>query len=251
MRYFLYFAYNGAGFHGWQRQPNALSVQEVMENALSVLLRSETSLTAAGRTDTGVHAALMVAHFDSVVPLSGESRFCSRLNSLLPPSIAVFRLRQVHPSAHARFDALSRKYEYRTIAQKDPFLQGLATPLPKNLDFPLMNIAAERLLRQTDFASFCKVHTDVKTTVCHLTEAHWVQTEGQWVFHIRADRFLRNMVRAIVGTLFDVGSGRTSLADLENILSAAHRTAAGMSVPAQGLFLVDVTYPDSVFLEED
>lgn len=251
MRYFLYFAYNGAGFHGWQRQPNALSVQEVMEDALSVVLRSETSLTAAGRTDAGVHAALMVAHFDTIAPIADKARFCLRLNSLLPATIAVSCLRRVQPSAHARFDAVSRKYEYRTTMQKDPFRYGLTTPLPKNLDFSLMNIAAERLLMQTDFASFCKVHTDVKTTVCHLTEARWLQTDGQWVFHIRADRFLRNMVRAIVGTLFDVGSGRTSLADLENILSAAHRTAAGMSVPAQGLFLVDVAYPDSVFLVED
>ena len=251
MRYFLYFAYNGTGFHGWQRQPDALSVQEVMEKALSVLLRTATALTAAGRTDAGVHASFMVAHFDTFVPISDKARFCLRMNSLLPETIAVFDLRRVQAAAHARFDAVSRKYEYRTTMQKDPFRYGLTTPLPRNLDFSLMNIAAERLLKQTDFASFCKVHTDVKTTVCHLSEARWIQTGGQWVFHIRADRFLRNMVRAIVGTLFDIGSGRTSLDGFEQILATAHRTAAGMSVPAQGLFLVDVTYPDSVFCVED
>jgi len=158
MRYFLYFAYNGTGFHGWQKQPNAVSVQEVMENALSVVLRSETSLTAAGRTDAGVHAAFMVAHFDTITPISDKLRFCFRMNSILPPAIAVSDLRRVSPSAHARFDAVSRKYEYRTTMQKDPFCYNLTTPLPKNLDFSLMNRAAERLLTQTDFASFCKDH---------------------------------------------------------------------------------------------
>lgn len=251
MRYFLYFAYNGTDFHGWQRQPNAYTVQEAMEDALQLVLRSHTPLTAAGRTDTGVHAQLMVAHFDTVTPIDDYPHFCLRLNSILPPSIAVYRVQQVIPNAHARFDALSRKYEYRTTMLKDPFLAGVTTRIPSNLDFELMNRAAQRLLSQVDFASFCKVHTDVKTTICHLSQAEWIQTDGQWTFHIRADRFLRNMVRAIVGTLIDVGSGRTTLTDFEDILSAAHRTAAGMSAPAQGLFLVDITYPDSIFLSED
>lgn len=251
MRYFLYFAYNGTAFHGWQRQPNALSVQEVMEKALSTILRTDTSLTAAGRTDAGVHAALMVAHFDTVSPIEDKRRFCERLNSFLPKSIAIYDLRIVKPDAHARFDAISRKYEYRTILHKDPFYNELSVLIPRSLDFAKMNEAASLLLKHTDFASFCKVHTDAKTSICHLTEAKWVQTDGQWIFHIRADRFLRNMVRAIVGTLFDVGNGRTSLSEFEDILRAAHRTAAGMSAPAQGLFLVDVTYPEEIFNSEE
>ncbi len=251
MRYFLYFAYNGTHFHGWQRQPNAITVQGVMENALTTVLRHPATLTGAGRTDTGVHAESMVAHFDIITPIENKQQFCNHLNSLLPPAIAVRQLRMVQPSAHARFDALSRKYEYRTTMQKDPFLTELTTRIPCNLDFCAMNIAADRLLLQTDFASFCKLHTDVKTTICHLSQAQWIQSNGQWTFHIRADRFLRNMVRAIVGTLFDIGSGRTSMAQFEEILAAAHRTAAGMSAPAQGLFLTDVTYPDTIFCNED
>ncbi len=251
MRYFLFFAYNGTLFHGWQRQPNAVTVQEAIENALTTLLRHRVTIVGAGRTDTGVHAEFMVAHFDTSNPIGNKQHFCTRLNSLLPPAIAVRQIRTVQPTAHARFDALSRKYEYRTTMLKDPFLAELTTRIPANLDFQAMNLAANRLLQQTDFASFCKLHSDTKTTICHLSQAQWIQSNGQWTFHIRADRFLRNMVRAIVGTLFDVGSGKTSMAQFEEILAAAHRTAAGMSAPAQGLFLTDITYPDSLFCDED
>ncbi|MBR1808382.1 MAG: tRNA pseudouridine(38-40) synthase TruA [Paludibacteraceae bacterium] len=247
MRYFLYFSYCGTSYHGWQRQPNGISVQQVMEEAMSLLMSEKTSLTAAGRTDAGVHAKLMVAHFDTARPVPDISQLISRLNNYLPKDIAVQRIVPVADDAHARFDALSRTYEYHCTFCKDPFRQGLATRIPANLDFALMNEAAQVLLRASDFASFCKLHTDVKTTICHVTHAEWTLTAEGAVFTITADRFLRNMVRAVVGTLFEVGRHRLTVSQFEEVISRQHRTAAGQSVPADGLFLTNIVYPEHIF----
>ena len=245
MRYFIYFSYNGTGYHGWQIQPNGISVQEVLTNALRTFLREETEVLAAGRTDTGVHAKMMVAHFDSERDdLTGEETV-RRLNSILPKDIAVDKLVAVKSDAHARFDAISRKYEYHVYVGKNVFKENLALRLFHPLDFELMNEAAQKLKAYTDFTSFSKLHTDVKTNNCVVTEAIWQQHDDEWVFTIEADRFLRNMVRSIVGTLFDVGMGKLTIADFCKIIEAKDRCKAGVSVPAHGLYLVNVKYPES------
>ncbi len=240
MRYFVDFAYNGASFHGSQRQPNAISVQEVMEEAFSIVLRQSVQLTFAGRTDAGVHAEHMFAHFDASQSYSEEEsvHFVQRLNSLLPPTIAIGRIFSVAGDLHARFSAILRTYEYRITTSKNPFREHLVTRVAQGLDFEAMNNAAQRLLGTHDFASFCKVHTDVKTTICTVTKAEWVNE----VFTITADRFLRNMVRAIVGTLFDVGRGKISIDDFQRIIDQQDRKAAGQSAPPDGLFLTDIQY---------
>ena len=203
-RFFLEFSYAGSAYHGWQRQPNALSVQEVLEKALEVLLKQQTPLTAAGRTDTGVHAKQMFAHFDAEINDVGQLIF--RLNKFLPNDIAVIRIREVIPIAHARFDAISRTYEYHLNNLKSPFVEGMSYTLYKPLDVEQMNKAASILLEYKDFECFSKAHTDVKTFLCNITKAIWEKSETGLVFTITANRFLRNMVRAIVGTLIEVGS---------------------------------------------
>ena len=251
MRVFLFFSYRGTRYHGWQYQPNAVSVQEEMEKALQTLLRVHIDIVAAGRTDTGVHARMMAAHADlpeSLVP-SSLPNLAFRLNGLLPLDIAVQRIVPVIPAAHARFDAISRTYEYHVTTAKDPFLQGFATRLWSVPDFEMMNKAAELLLEEKDFATFCKAHSDNKTTLCDVRRAFWRQTSPDtWVFTIEADRFLRNMVRAVVGTLLEVGRGRMTLDDFRAALQRRDRSAAGESVPAEGLYLTDIRYPDSLFL---
>ncbi len=247
MRYFLYFAYRGTEFHGWQRQPNGISVQEVMEGALTLILRTPTIVVGAGRTDAGVHAQTMIAHFDTQEAIADKVKFIQRMNGVLPESIAVHDLRAVKDDAHARFDAIRRTYEYRVIFQKDPFVGKLLTRLHAPLDFDAMNDAATLLLETDDFGSFCKLHTDVKTTLCKVTRADWRQEGNVYVFTITANRFLRNMVRAVVGTLFEVGRGKMSKQQFADIVAQKHRTAAGMSAPAEGLFLVDVKYPAEIF----
>jgi len=256
MRYFIYFSYCGTNYHGWQRQPNGVSVQEVMEEAMSLIMGEPISLTAAGRTDAGVHAEMMTAHFDAQGPKSKEQgakseeelrQLASRLNNYLPKDIAIDRIVPVTDEAHARFDAVQRTYEYRCVFAKNPFLQGLATRIPKNLDFELMNKAAQVLLETQDFASFCKLHTDVKTTLCKVTRAEWKVTENSAVFTITADRFLRNMVRAVVGTLLEVGRQRMSVEQFRAVIEKQHRTAAGQSAPAEGLYLTDIRYPENIF----
>ena len=248
MRYFIRFSYCGTNYHGWQRQPNGLSVQQVMEEAMSLIVGEPIALTAAGRTDSGVHADLMVAHFDTTKPFEDLSSLTSRLNNYLPKDIALQTIMPVTADAHARFDALSRTYQYRCVFQKDPFHEHLATRITNDLDFDLMNQAALILLHTQDFASFCKLHTDVKTTICHVTEAHWDVNSGGAVFTITADRFLRNMVRAIVGTLFLVGKHKLTIPQFEEVISKQHRTAAGQSVPADGLYLTNITYPENIYL---
>lgn len=248
-RYFIYLSYNGGAYHGWQNQPNGISIQEVLERALSTVLRVETPIVGAGRTDSGVHARLMVAHFDTETVIADKNQFVSRLNSLLPNDIAVSDLREVNPDAHARFDAVSRRYEYHLVTQKSVFKQGFAARFAENLDFEKMNAAAMKLPYYIDFTSFSKLHTDVKTNNCVIKKAIWEQRDDCWVFTIEADRFLRNMVRAIVGTLLDVGRGKLSVADFEIIIQAKNRCKAGASVPACGLYLVDIQYPDFIFGE--
>ncbi len=247
-RYFLYFSYKGTAYHGWQIQPNGLSVQEVLTKALSTILRTEIELTGAGRTDTGVHAQLMVAHFDVLSELLAGIDVVQKLNSLLPKDIAVSKIAQVKNEAHARFDAISRRYEYHLIFSKNVFKNELAAKLHGNLDFEMMNLAAATLKEYYDFTSFSKLHTDVKTNHCQINEAVWSTCNDEWIFSIQADRFLRNMVRAVVGTLLEVGRHRMSLEQFRKVIEAQDRCLAGTSVPAHGLYLVDIQYPENIFI---
>ena len=242
MRYFITFAYDGTSFHGSQTQPNGNTVQTEMEAAFATILRQPVALTFAGRTDAGVHAEKMIAHFDFPDPL--PANFGARLNNLLPPTIAVTGLSPVTDEAHARFDALERTYYYRIITRKDPFLFQTHTRVAPGLDFEAMNNAAKLLLGKQDFASFCRTHTDVKTTICDVREARWVQvSDTEAYFVISADRFLRNMVRAVVGTLFEVGRGKMTTAQFADIIASHNRCRAGHSAPAEGLSLVQIKYP--------
>ena len=250
-RYFIYLAYDGTAYHGWQIQPNGASVQECLMKALSTLLRREVEVTGAGRTDAGVHASLMVAHFDSEQPLD-TAFMTDKLNRLLPPDISVYRLRAVKPDAHARFDATARMYKYYVTTAKVPFDRQYRCRLFQRPDFDRMNEAARPLFDYTDFTSFSKLHTDVKTNNCRIMHAEWTQLdEVTWVFTIRADRFLRNMVRAIVGTLLEVGRGKLSVEGFCRVIEQKDRCRAGTSVPGNALFLVDVAYPEELFLEEE
>ena len=264
MRYFLRFAYDGTAFHGSQRQPNGVTVQETIEQALAMIFREEIPLTFAGRTDAGVHAREMYAHFDlpnSQYPIgktpSNNSigrlippNLVFRLNGILPDSIAVYDVYPVRDDAHARFDAVRRTYEYHIIDHKDPFLCTQVTRVRPGLDFAAMNEAAQLLIGKQDFASFCRTNTDVKTTICHLTHAEWKELgNGHAVFTIAADRFLRNMVRAIVGTLFEIGRGRMTKQQLAEIITAHDRCKAGHSAPAEGLSLIDIKYPNNIYHE--
>ena len=246
MRSFVTFSYDGTDFHGSQTQPNGVTVQETMEQAFSTILRVPVALTFAGRTDAGVHAEYMVAHFDHAAAL--PANLVARLNNLLPASIAIRDIRRVQDDAHARFDALSRTYRYRITSRKDPFGGRFRTRVPAALDFEAMNHAALRLLGRQDFASFCRVHADVKTTFCDVSEARWIQeNDHEAYFLITADRFLRNMVRAVVGTLFDIGRGRMTEDQLVDIIAAKNRCRAGHSAPAEGLSLVHITYPNTIY----
>lgn len=243
MRYFLEFSYDGTRYHGWQIQPGQLTVQEVMTDSFRRIFGQEFSLTAAGRTDAGVHARQMVAHFDTEVCIDDLSAMTGRLSGMLPSDIAVHSLRRVRPDAHARFDAISRTYEYHFSLEKDPFSQRYTTFLAHCPDVALMNEGSCVLFDYTDFTSFSKLHTDVKTNICHVTRAEWSQIdEVTWVFNIQADRFLRNMVRAVVGTLLEVGYNKLSLEEFQQVIQQKDHCSAGMSVPAQGLFLADIQY---------
>lgn len=248
-RYFIYFSYSGSAYCGWQIQPNGVSVQEVMQGAFSTILRKEVALTAAGRTDAGVHAKCMIAHFDAELELfSSLSDYAAKLNALLPNDIAVEKIVEVKPDAHARFDATARRYEYHVIMDKNVFLNDYAMRSFQPLNFSAMNEAARSLYDYTDFTSFSKLHTDVKTNNCKVVHAEWTQRGDEWVFTIEADRFLRNMVRAIVGTLLEVGRGKIGIEEFRAIIESKNRSNAGMSVPAKGLYLVHVAYPDELFL---
>lgn len=248
-RYFMTLSYCGASFHGWQSQPNAVSVQSAIESAMSLVLRHRVGITGAGRTDTGVNARRMVAHFD--LPLTYDTGIVDRLpralNAIVGPDIAIESVREVHNDAHARFDAVSRTYHYYTHTHRSPFLNRFSWQEPPGLDFDMMNDAARLLIDTADFTSFAKLHSDAKTNICRLTEARWIpaKIEGEQahVFVISADRFLRNMVRAVVGTLVDVGRHKLSLDDFAAVIAARDRCAAGTSMPPHPLFLWDVKYP--------
>ena len=251
MRYFIRFAYDGTAFHGSQRQPNGITVQETMEQALAMIFREEIPLTFAGRTDAGVHAREMYAHMDideEAMRREGE-RLVFRLNGILPDSIAIFDIYPVTDEAHARFSATRRTYEYHVIDHKDPFLFTQATRIRPGLDYAIMNEAAQLLIGKQDFASFCRSNTDVKTTICDLSYAHWdVLENGHAVFTISADRFLRNMVRAVVGTLFEIGRGKMTKEQFAEVITQHNRSAAGESAPAQGLYLTHIQYPEEIFI---
>lgn len=242
MRYFITLSYDGRRYHGWQVQPNGDSVQQQLEHALGLLLRQATSVTGAGRTDAGVHARMMVAHFDTPTEVDGP-QLAYKLNKLLPYDVAVERVERVADDLHARFSATRRTYRYYIHTRKDPFLNGRSCELHYPLDFAAMNEAAALLTTHDDFAAFCKAHADVKTTLCHVSEARWHQTSATtWYFEISANRFLRNMVRAVVGTLIDVGRGRLTLEGFQRVVEGKQRTAAGESMPAHALFLENIEY---------
>ena len=249
-RYFIIFQYDGTLYHGWQRQPNAVTVQSAMEKAMSLLLSTAVELVGAGRTDTGVHARQMVAHFDFTNPLD-TSQLAYKLNRVLPRDIVVRTISQVADDMHARFSAKSRTYHYYVHTRKDAFLRSYSCLITYPLDFDLMNHAAAILMEYQDFGAFCKSHTDVKTTLCQITEARWVKIvnparpdidEGSYYFRITANRFLRNMVRAVVGTLIEVGRGRLSLSDFRSVIEGRNRSDAGESMPANALFLEKIDY---------
>jgi len=244
MRYFLQCSFFGKHYHGWQRQPSDLSVQEVLEDCLGKLLGSPVEIVGAGRTDAGVHAREMYAHFDW--PESLPVELVHRLNAFLPGDIAVQQIFPVQPEAHARFDALSRTYQYFVVQQKDPFCEDTAFYQNRPLDFELMNQAAALLLEFEDFKAFSKSRTDVKTYLCNISDARWEEEGVRWVFTITADRFLRNMVRAIVGTLLEVGKGNLSPEDVKTIIKSRDRSRAGASVPAKGLYLTGILYPEQI-----
>lgn len=253
MRYFITLSYDGTNYSGWQTQPDATTVQETIEQALTLVARSPEpiAILGAGRTDAGVHARGMVAHVDLPMSPDEARQLIYRTDRYLPHDIALYDIRPVREDAHARFSATSRTYRYYVTLRKDPFQEARMLRLYFPLDFDRMNEAAGRLKDFTDFTSFSKLHTDVKTNNCRVTEAYWQAgaEEGQWTFTITADRFLRNMVRAVVGTLFQVGKGRLSVEDFCAVIEAKDRGQAGSSAPAHALYLEQVGYPEDLYLD--
>ncbi|MFW5756390.1 MAG: tRNA pseudouridine(38-40) synthase TruA [Tangfeifania sp.] len=245
-RYFLQLSYKGTRYHGWQIQPNAVSVQEVMEKALSTILRETIAVVGAGRTDTGVHASFFVLHFDSEKNNLHQTNLVFKLNRFLPPDIAVSKIFPVNSMAHARFSAVTRTYNYYISTEKNPFHTETSYQYTVPLDVQKMNEAARLLFNYEDFTSFSRLHTDVKTNNCKIYLAEWKRERGQLVFTIRADRFLRNMVRAVVGTLLEVGRGKISVEGFREIIEKKDRRAAGKSAPAEGLFLTHIEYPEEI-----
>lgn len=242
MRIFLWLSFDGTAYHGWQIQPNGMSVQEKVQQCLSTLLSQPIAVTGAGRTDAGVHARTMVCHFDIDKELDAD-RLCYRLNRILPRDISCGRAEHVSEEMHARFSAKRRTYRYFIHTQRDPFLRHYSVETHWKLDFEMMNKAAQWLTTQNDFKAFCKAGTDVKTTLCQVSTAQWVSTSPTtWYFEISANRFLRNMVRAVVGTLFEVGRHRMTLEQFQQVVATGTRSDAGESMPAHGLFLWDIEY---------
>jgi tRNA pseudouridine38-40 synthase len=247
-RFFIELSFNGSRYFGWQIQPGQPTVQEVLEKCLSAFLRTTVSVTGAGRTDTGVHASFFVAHFDAGQLPFGPEDMVYKLNRFLPEDISLHRLNPVLPEAHARFSALSRTYRYFISRKKDPFFAGTSCRYLLPLNLEKMNEAAALLQKHSDFTSFSKLHTDTKTNLCKVTEAFWEEKDHQLVFTITADRFLRNMVRAIVGTLLEVGKEKLSVEGFDEIILRKDRCEAGMSMPAKGLFLTGIAYPEGIYL---
>jgi tRNA pseudouridine38-40 synthase len=247
-RYFIFLSYRGTNYHGWQIQENATSVQGYINNALSILLKEDIQTIGAGRTDTGVHARFYVAHFDSMASnLESDSKFLHSLNRILPNDIAIHQIKKVKPDANARFDATLRGYEYVICRKKDPFWIGLAWFYDAQLNIENMQLAAQQLINYTDFTSFSKVGSETKTNNCHIYNAEWKENGNLLIFTIEANRFLRNMVRAIVGTLIDVGRGKITPEEFAQIIEKRDRKLAGTSAPAEGLYLTRIEYPDECF----
>lgn len=252
MRYFIQLSYNGTPYHGWQRQPNAVTVQQTIEEALGTILRKPITIMGAGRTDTGVHATMMYAHWDwedSAFAKADLDHLTYKLNNLLPASIAIQRIFKVPNEAHTRFDATARSYIYKLSPIKNPFTQDQVYYHRPTLDFDKMNAAAQLLLDYKDFECFSKAHTDVRTYLCTITEAQWTCVGSQWHFTITADRFLRNMVRAITGTLIEIGRGKNEPEWMHEVIQSKDRAIAGASVPAHGLYLNHIKYPEKIFLD--
>lgn len=243
-RFFLELAYNGTSFHGWQSQPNAVAVQEVLEQALQKVFRRKVETLGCGRTDTAVHASQFFVHFDLPADLNFVAeKFLKSVNALLPTSIAVYRVIPVHADAHARFDATQRSYEYHIHYQKNPFKHNLSWQITGGLNLEAMQDAATIIKNYNDFGAFCKANADNFTNICNIYRSEWEETTDGLIYHISANRFLRNMVRAIVGTLVDVGRGKLGAKDMHGIIQSQNRSAAGASVPACGLFLTQIHYP--------
>lgn len=249
MRYFIELSYNGKAYHGWQNQLDVISVQEVVENALSTLLRVKTPIVGAGRTDAGVHAKQIFAHFDVEAELV-IPKFQYNLNSFLPKDIAINSICKVKNDAHARFDALSRSYLYRFSLKKNVFNTNYAYFFKTKLNLEAIKAATQILFEYNDFQCFSKVNTDVKTYNCSIKDAYWTMVDDELHFTITADRFLRNMVRAIVGTLINVGMGKMPAEEMHAIIKSKNRSEAGFSVPAHALYLIKVEYPKSIYLHE-
>jgi tRNA pseudouridine38-40 synthase len=247
LRYFIELSYNGKDYHGWQNQPKAISVQEVLENALSTILKEKIAIVGAGRTDTGVHALQMFAHFDTEITFEAED-LVFKLNSFLPKDIAIHDIFKVKAEAHARFDAVSRTYRYRIALKKNAFNFESAYFFVKKIDVDKMNEASKILFQYQDFQCFSKTNTDVKTYHCNIMEAIWFYENDELHFIIKADRFLRNMVRAIVGTMINIGIGKMEISDLHTIIKSKNRSEAGYSVPAHALYLIEVEYPKDIRL---
>jgi tRNA pseudouridine38-40 synthase len=246
LRYFIELSFNGKNFHGWQNQPNTVTVQDTLENALSTILREQLSIVGAGRTDAGVHAKQMIAHAD-IDELIDAEELIFKLNSFLSKDISIHKIYRVNPEAHARFDAIQRTYQYKITGKKDPFLNGYAHYLHHLPDINLLNEASNILLDYNEFQCFSRTKTDVKTYHCTIKNAAWTLKGNLLIFTITANRFLRNMVRAIVGTLLEVGYGTISIEELHAIIQSKDRNQAGTSVPAHGLYLAEVRYPKEIF----
>ena len=251
MRYFLVISYCGTKYHGWQRQPNSISIQQTIEDAITIILKQKISLVAAGRTDTGVHAINMYAHFNADINEEIESKLVCLLNSFLDHSISIKKIMKVIEDAHARFDAISRTYKYKISFEKNPFQYEKYFSLRMDINLEKIKKASKSLLAHQDFKSFSKTRSDVKNYLCDVTKAEWKIRDNGAVFTITANRFLRNMVRAIVGTLIEVGKNKISIEDFNKIIIQRDRTKAGFSVPACGLYLVNVEYPDKIFLKNE
>ncbi len=247
MRYFIYFSFNGKHYHGWQKQKNSLTVQEKIEESLSVLLKDKILVTGAGRTDAGVHAKEMVAHFDFNEHFENSNKLVFKLNQFLSNDISVKSLKSVKNNAHARFDAISRTYEYHISRDKDVFSEEYSYHLNYSLNKKKINEAIKIIINNKDFKCFTKSKTNVTNYICNIIDSKWMEFDKKYVFKITANRFLRNMVRSIVGTLIDVGLEKTSIDDFIEIIMSKNRSMAGYSVPAKGLFLTKISYPEEIF----
>jgi len=248
LRYFIFISYRGTNYHGWQLQPNSITVQKILDEALSTILEEEILTTGAGRTDTGVHASFFCAHFDSSKQnLDTHKNLIFRLNRYLPKDISVNSIQSVIPDAHARFGAISRTYRYYITRVKDPFMEESAWFIHGTLDVEKMNMACRILMEYEDFTSFARLHSDNKTNICRISRAEWTEDGDTLIFTIKADRFLRNMVRAIVGTMVETGMGKLGLEEFRRVITDKDRGSAGKSAPAKGLFLTNVEYPAEIF----